>query len=198
MAGNSSNIIMSSSKGFTLLELLVVVGVIVTLSTVALSGYRTGEDKFALQRSAVKLAQDLRRAETMAMTGESAPSTFGGIFPSGGYGFYFANGASSYVLFSDCNNNAEYESSGSAISCTASTGANPFPETMETIPLETGAVISNISPATSFSVTFYPPDPTIKITGADSQSYNQAVITLSLYGKTKTVTINNVGLIDIN
>ena len=198
MAGNSSYLIMSSSKGFTLLELIVVVGIIATLSSIVLGGYRTGEDKFSLQRSAHKLSQDLRRAENMAMTGKSAPITFGEIFPSGGYGFYFAEGVSSYIFFCDCNNNAEYEASGSAVSCATSTDAVPFPEIMETLSLESGVVISSVSPSTAFSITFFPPDPVIKITGADSSTSTEATITLELYGKTKTITINTVGLIDID
>ena len=203
MAGNSSYLIMSTEKGFTLLELLVVIGIVAVLSSIVLGGYRTGEDKFALSRSANKLAQDLRMAENMAMMGNPAPVTFGGIFPSGGYGFYFDTATSTgaagrYSFFCDCNDNAEYESSGSAISCATSTVAVPFPELMETLSLETGVVISNVSPTTAFSITFYPPDPVIKITGADSVSYDEAVITLSLYGKTKTITINTVGLIDID
>lgn len=187
-----------SSKGFTLLELLVIVGIIATLSLVSLSNYRTGEDKFALQRSANKLAEDLRATENKAMMGNSTPATFGSIFPDGGYGLYFEAGTSTYTLFSDCNNNAEYEASGAAISCASSTISTPFPEAIETLTLEPNVLISNVSPASSFSVTFFPPDPTIKITGADSQSYSQAVITLSLYGETKTITINTVGLIDID
>ena len=203
MAGNCSYLIMSSSKGFTLLELIVVIGIVATLSSIVLGGYRSGEDKFALQRSANKLSQDLRRAENMAMTGKSAPITFGEIFPSGGYGFYFdtattTGGAGHYTFFCDCNDNAEYESSGSAISCASSTVATAFPELMETLSLETGVTISNVSPTTALSITFYPPDPIIKITGADSASYDEAVITLDLFGETKTITINTVGLIDID
>ena len=203
MAGNTSYLIMSTEKGFTLLELLVVVGIIATLSSIVLGGYRTGEDKFALQRSANKLSQDLRRAENMAMMGNPAPSNFGEIFPSGGYGFYFDAATSTgavgyYTFFCDCNDNAYYESSGASVSCSSSTVATPFPESMEVLSLEAGVVISDVSPSTAFSITFFPPDPVIKITGADSVSYDEAVITLDLYGKTKTITINTVGLIDID
>jgi len=198
MAGNSSYLIMSSSKGFTLLELIVVVGIVATLSSIVLGGYRTGEDKFSLQRSANKLSQDLRRAENMAVMGNPAPVTFGEIFPSGGYGFYFAEGMSSYTFFCDCNDNIEYDASGAAVSCASSTVDIPFPEIMETLSVESGVVISDVSPTTAFSITFFPPDPTISIIGADSQSYDEATITLDLFGKTKTITINTVGLIDID
>ena len=69
---------------------------------------------------------------------------------------------------------------------------------METLSVESGVVISDVSPSTAFSITFFPPDPTISIIGADSQSYDEAIITLELFGKTKTITINTVGLIDID
>ena len=194
---------MVNQKGFTLLELLVVIGIVALLSSVVLGGYRTGEDRFSLQRSAHKLSQDLRMAETMAMAGSASPTSFGGIFPSGGYGFYFkvatsADSSGSYTFFCDCNNNAEYEFEGSAVSCASSTTSIPFPEDIEALSLESGVVISALSPATAFSITFYPPDPVIKIIGADSQSYDEAVITLELFGDTKTITINTVGLIDID
>ena len=203
MAGNCSYLIMLTEKGFTLLELVVVVGIIATLSSIVLGGYRTGEDKFSLQRSANKLSQDLRMAETMAMTGKASPPFFGEIFPSGGYGFYFdtattTGAAGNYILFCDCNNNTEYETEFLAASCASSTIANPFPELMETLSLETGVTVSAVSPTTAFSITFFPPDPIIKITGADSQPYDEATITLELFGKTKTITINTVGLIDID
>ena len=189
---------MSSSKGFTLLELLVVAGIVAALSSIVLSGYGTGEDKFSLQRSANKLSQDLRMAENMAMTGSPSPLSFGEIFPSGGYGFHFVEGTGSYTFFCDCNDNDEYEIGGSSISCASSTIAVSFPEEIESLSLESGVVISDLSPATAFSITFFPPDPTIKITGNDSLSYDEAVITLDLFGKTKTITINTVGLIDID
>lgn len=199
-----------NSKGFTLLELLVIVSIIASLSAVVLGGYNTGETKFTLLRSANKLAQDIRKAENMAMIGKSAPLSFGEIFPEGGYGIYItASSASttapevnSYNLFCDCNGNKEYESEGAAGSCASSTVANPFRESMEVMSLETDVDIESISSATgtlsSIAITFFPPDPIIRIVGPNSERYDEITITLDLYGEEKTLTINNVGLIDID
>lgn len=193
---------MMNSKGFTLLELVVIVAIIATLSAVILGGYNTGETKFTLVRSANKLAQDLRKAENMALTGKSAPESFGEVFPRGGYGLYFeastTTDANSYIFFCDCNNNKEYDASGSAASCASSTATTTYPEASETLSLETSVNIIDVSPTNALHITFYPPDPIIKIVGSDSQRYDEATITLDLHGETKTITINTVGLIDID
>ncbi len=193
-------------KGFTLLELVVIVSIIAALSTIVLSGYNTGETKFTLVRSANKLAQDIRKAENMAMIGKDTPVTFGETFPSGGYGVYFYTSTStrpnSYTLFGDCDGDKEYDSGGNATSCAAATATTTFPEIIETMSLETEVYISNISFDTtsteSCSITFYPPDPIIRIVGPSSQSYDEVTITLNLHGNTKEITINTVGLIDID
>ncbi|MDO8669067.1 MAG: type II secretion system protein, partial [Candidatus Buchananbacteria bacterium] len=57
-------------KGFTLIELLVVVAVITALTAVVLPSFRSGDNQLALQRSASKLAQDLRRVQGMAVSAQ--------------------------------------------------------------------------------------------------------------------------------
>ncbi len=187
-----------NQKGFTLLELLTVVGVIATLSAVVLGGYNTGEGRFTLQRSAVQLGQDIRRTSNMAMTGKSDLSFFGEIFPEGGYGIYFAKDHDHYIIFGDCNDNGDYDSSGEAISCASSTVSAPFPEQVEKVSLESEIKIIDISPTSAVSITFFPPDPLIQIRGDDTVLYDDAIITLGFRGDVKTITINKVGLIDID
>ncbi len=102
-----------SLTGFTLIELMVVLGIILILTTVVLINYRTGNQQLALARSAHKLAQDIRRAQEMTMSSReegSCPSGF-----EGSYGIRFSRlaaqypGPKSYVLFADCDNNREYD-----------------------------------------------------------------------------------------
>ena len=160
-------------KAFTLVELLVVIGIIILLTALALPDYRTGERQFALQRSASKLAQDLRRAQEMAMSAKEPPTaseTF-----KGAYGIKFQTNSSDYILFADLDNDQIYDSG----------------EEIETLPLEKKVKISNLSPASPLTISFTPPDPQININPSDSL----ATITLTNNGQTKIIKVNKAGLI---
>ena len=158
-------------KAFTLIELLVVTGIIILLSALVLPNYRTGESQLALQRSANKLAQDIRRAQEMAMSAKE----FEGVVPPGGYGINFQTNLTSYILFADLNNNKVFDSG----------------EAIETLSLERGVKISNLSPASPLTISFTPPDPTVNI----NLSNSLAIITLSNNGQTKIIKVNKAGLI---
>ena len=157
-------------KAFTLIELLVVTGIIILLSALVLPNYRTGESQLALQRSANKLAQDIRRAQEMAMSAKE----FEGVVPPGGYGINFQTNLTSYILFADLNNNKVFDSG----------------EAIETLSLERGVKISNLSPASPLTISFTPPDPTVNINPSNSL----AIITLSNNGQTKIIKVNKAGL----
>jgi len=159
-------------RAFTLIELMVVASIIIILSAVALLNYRSGESQFALQRSANKLAQDIRRAQEMAMSAKE----FGGTVPEGGYGINFQTTAtSSYILFADLNDNGVFDSG----------------ETIEKPSLEEGVRISNLSPSSPLNVTFSPPDPTTNINLSDTL----AIITITNDIQTKIIRVNKAGLI---
>ena len=174
-----SNFEFRISKGFTLLELLVVVAVIIILTAIVLPNYRSGDKGLALQRSASKLAQDLRRTQEMSMSARKAS----GSVPDG-FGIYF-NIASpnSYILFADFNDNHHRD------------GGD---QDLETINLESKIRISNLSPAASFSIVFAPPDPTVWIN--DLSSGVVAQITLSIENNPSNyqiISVNNAGLVSI-
>jgi type II secretory pathway pseudopilin PulG len=185
---------MKSFAGFTLVELNIVTIIILLLSTLVLANYREGEKQFSLLRSANKLAQDLRNTERMAMASQVLPPSFGGGLPKGGYGIYFENNFNSYILFADCDGDKEYDASGPATSCAEASPIAPYPEKINELFLEKNVKISNLSPSSPLSITFFPPDPTITI----KPLANLAIITLILSGKTKDVKINTAGLIDID
>jgi len=149
----------------------VVTGIIILLSALVLPNYRTGESQLALQRSANKLAQDIRRAQEMAMSAKE----FEGVVPPGGYGINFQTNLTSYILFADLNNNKIFDSG----------------EAIETLSLERGVKISNLSPASPLTISFTPPDPTVNINPSNSL----AIITLSNNGQTKIIKVNKAGLI---
>ena len=168
-------------KGFTLVELLVVSSIIILLSAIILPNYRGIERQFALQRSAHKLAQDVRRAGEMAMSTRE----FQGEIPEGGYGIHLKlSWGNYYKLYADKNGDEKFDGSDGEV---------------ETIYLEKGVYIKDISPS-SLSINFKSPIPTIKITTEAGQDSASAIITLSLESdltKTKIIKVNSAGLIDV-
>jgi len=187
-----------NGAGFTLAEVLVVVAIILILFPMVITNYNRGESQFSLYRSAHGLAQELRNAQEMAMTGKITPVHFGQNFPAGGYGLYFEDYKNSYILFADCDGDNEYDELGIAASCAeaSSEPGESYPERIKELSLETGVVILNIIPSEPLTILFLPPTPIITI---NPQPFdNQAIITLGLFNKTKTVTINTLGLIDVD
>lgn len=186
----------NNSLGFTLAELLIVITIILLFFPMVISNYNAGEKQFSLYRSAHNLAQDLRNTQEMAMIGQLTPLSFDQSFPRGGYGLYFEDYKNSYILFADCDGDNEYDSEGIAVTCTDATVEDPYPEKLQDLSLEPGVLISNIIPQSPLAITFLPPTPLITI---NPQPFdNQAVISLTFSRNTKTVSINIVGLIDVD
>lgn len=163
-------------RGFTLIELLVSLAIIVLMLAMAVLFYRVGESQLALERASHKLAQDIRRAQELAVSARQLP---GKPVPRGGYGLYFnlAN-PSTYILFADEDENRVY--SGSS-------------ELVEEISLEPGVVINGLLPSSPLHIVFMPPDPVVTIQG--DASINSATVELNL-GK-KKIKINKTGMIEI-
>ena len=186
------------SKGFTLLEITVVISIIILLSGIFLVNYRQGEKEFALQRSAHSLAQTLRKTQEMAMSSKLTPvELFGGTFPKGGYGLYFEKNSNTFILFADCDNEGDYDDSGYADCKTADVGSeNSLNEKIEEFSFEEGIYISDLIPSggNTLIIKFFPPDPIITAIPDDPSPS----ITLSFGGQsTKRVVINKSGLIDV-
>ena len=164
-------------NGFTLTELLVVAGIIFLMLGIVLANWRSGPAELQLQRTAHKLAQDIRRAGELAMSARE----FQGAVPQGGYGihFNFPSENTSYILYADLNGNESYDGSDGVV---------------ETIFFEKGVFLKSIT-QNNLSVNFRPPSPKISIGGLSVAS-----ITLGLESdqtQTKIVNVNLAGLIEV-
>lgn len=172
----------TKEKGFTLPEILVVIGIMIFMTALVLPNWRRGSQELALDRALHQVAQDITRAEESALRAQFFQCQTGSIK---GYGVYWDRTAmpDSYILFADCNGSEKYESNVDSV--------------VETIVLEPGVAISSLSPDPSFSIVFSPPEPSVRIKpGNPSQA--QIVLTLdSEPGTTRTITVTSRGIINI-
>ncbi len=97
----------SNDKGFTLIELIVVISITVMITGMVLAGMQTGKRSKDVSTSAEKLAAIIRQAQMMALTGK----TIGGVRPDGGYGVYLNESTepNSYYLFANDSEVDSYE-----------------------------------------------------------------------------------------
>lgn len=177
-------------KGYTLIEFLVTIFIILLLSSIFFLNYRSEEKNLALLRAAHKLANDIRRTQNMALQTEKC---CGGIIPQG-YGVYLNSEAEGYLIYADTypsGGNERYDSNRDFI--------------VEQVSFEKGIYIrefkySNITfPFSNWSINFKPPHPKINIQTQNS-SYDELLIILALKNnpnRTKTVRVNNAGLISV-
>ena len=170
----------NNSKGFTLVETLVVIAVVSILSIITMANYQGSQKQQSVQRAAHQLAGDIRRAQNMAM----ASVEQGGAIPDG-YGVYIMKNSNSYILFADQNNNQSRNGAGD--------------EDIELINFTSGVEIFDISspPVVHADIFFEPPDPTTYING-DSSVGKQIIITLMMDEYSKTVTVKTSGQIEID
>jgi type II secretory pathway pseudopilin PulG len=170
----------SFSKYFTLVEVLVVLGVVSLLTLLVLPQYRKGESSLALQRATHQLAQDIRRTQEMA----ASATEINGVPPRYGIELDLGN-PDQYFLFADINDNGTHQ---------------PSDEVIETINLERRVNLHQIlvgdppSSKTDVSITFSPPDPTTEIRDPGGP-FSVVSIQLTGEGQIKSIKVNEAGLI---
>ena len=173
----------NNDKGFTLIELLIVISVALLLFGSILVDFKGGGDSLSLQRSANTMAQNIRKASTMAMSGQK----FDDEMPKG-YGIYLEiTNPNQYILYAKKNDSKFY---------------NPADDVVNTIDLEKGVKIKDIeidgvSGENDTSINFEAPDPIVSI----SNNKNLAIITLCLEQecdtKTATIKVYKTGAVEV-
>jgi type II secretory pathway pseudopilin PulG len=178
-------------KGFTLIEILVVIAIIFSFTAFIFANYKQGQPTYALMGEAQKMSFNIRKAQNMAMSAKE----FHGKVPQGGYGVYFdTNNPNYYIIFGDCGGQEGYDISG--------TLCNGVGEKVEKIELGSGITINDISIDSNSGesdgyVIFIPPDPRVVIGTGPEVDHIEIRINLSGGSNHEAITVNKAGKIDI-
>lgn len=179
-------------RGFTLVELVTVAAIMLILSGIILVNFRSGQGSLALDRSAHKLAQDMKRAMELTLKAQLL-GTCPGALPVKGYGVYVVFDPlnpnnpvnKEYKIFGECGTNNTYQDGNDVL--------------VEVLQFEKGVRIFDISPdPDQVNIFFTPPDPRV-----DIEPGNRATVRVILQlendpSHVRTVTINKKGVIDID
>lgn len=103
---------MKNQNGFSLVELLVVIGIVVIVALATISGYPNFKKKLSLQRASQEVVLGIRQAQIYGL----GVKEFGGVYPGYGVHFDISSGpANSFVLFADLDGDSEYDNPGEIV-----------------------------------------------------------------------------------
>lgn len=172
---------MDEAKGFTLIEILVVLAIIVIITGIVIFNTSLERQNSALLRSAQKLSLDLRRAQSFALSSK----VFKTLGVPCGWGAHFNGiGSDSYIIFADL---AVNQNCSDRDFVRAADGSEDF----ETINLESGITVSSLSSSLS-DIIFTPPDPIVTFTPAQTSA---GVTLINKNFAARAININKTGLV---
>lgn len=171
-------------RGFTIVELIVAMAIMVTLALVVITNFRVGEKIANMAGATDDLMQSLRNAQAMALSGQK----FSGVTP-GGFGIYMQTTAGNnarYVKYADSDSNHAYTGVGEALP----NGSVTFP---------TGVYLQSVTPAGgALDIFFSITTGTIYVNGAQSVTDAQVIVAHSALSTQKVIIISPVsGLIRV-
>ncbi len=170
-------------KGFTLVELLLVILIFGILASISFSAIKSGGKSLALSRSAHALASEIRKAQEMAM----AMRKINGKFPRA-YGFYINKGAGKIYLFADTSPPFDRYTGGDKM-------IEDFCKIEKDI-CSRKVQIASLSPGpNTLDIVFKPPYPSTII--EQNSSNSEAQIILQNDAGTKIIKIYKSGLISV-
>jgi len=183
-------------RGYTLVEILVVIIITATMSGILVLYSRTSEQQIILFRDQAKLIGMIFRAKSLAVTSKTTIIDIEGvpneIIPCA-YGFNFNRSDKTFRIFREFDQNGKNEN------CLTpdlkpnyiyNPGEDMSPEEIQILGENVEvAAITNLE-----NIVFIPPEPKVYINGSEIFT-NASIIIETLTGIQKTVKINNFGQI---
>jgi prepilin-type N-terminal cleavage/methylation domain-containing protein len=185
---NTKYKILDTNSGFTLIEVLVSLSIIIMMTTLFLANYSGGTRSNNLFLGEQQLVSDLRTSQNRGL----GSTPYNGSFPAGGWGIHLSTiSNSSYIVFADVNGNETYE-----------VGEADQTKGGQTMPLPAGIIVSALSTVdgssnpTSLDITSLPPDPVTRIyNGTATSSIGYITLKNTITNQTSVITVNVLGLI---
>jgi prepilin-type N-terminal cleavage/methylation domain-containing protein len=202
----------NSQKGFTIIELIVAIFIIVLFCSIIISDFPKIQRDFALSRAAYKLEQDLRSTQDMGLSGVQVTDANRVPLPVKGYGVYvnLTSSLTQYLIYADIENDQKFDGTPSSLFCDQVVQQGPLSYTQDCIiqivnlALQNSSLtfkkpLVNITGGNQTSINFSPPDPLIKIDGLTSGNYQVGIILGLTTDNTaaRTVWTNTSGLINV-
>ncbi|MEK7203408.1 MAG: prepilin-type N-terminal cleavage/methylation domain-containing protein [Patescibacteria group bacterium] len=171
--------------GFTMIEMVVSVGIISLLSAIFLANYHGANHKTELNMEAQKVVSNLNLARSFSLSSKK----YNNSLPAGGWGVHFKTSSpDKYLIFADVNNNQSYDD-----------GEADIDKGGRVINLPDNIIIDSADNGGTVDVVFLPPDPAIYFNGS-IEPVSSAWVKLKEKDNNifKTITINSLGLSEIS
>ncbi len=195
-----------NKKGFTLIEMITSVSLIVIITAIFIANYRSSNKRSDLVMTAQKLVADIHAAQNNTL----GLIKYGAEVPPGGWGIHFdENDPLKYVMFADLDRPAStdppdiYSADAGFMSYDSTTegdidkGARvvELPQGISIVNLDIGGASDDSSIA---NVSFLPPDPKTNIfDGISTSTFLEITLKEARENKTKTVRVNFLGLVEV-
>jgi prepilin-type N-terminal cleavage/methylation domain-containing protein len=188
---NTKYQILNTRRGFTMLELMVSLGIIAILIGVFVVNYRGGSRNSELALAAQKMVSDMRLVQNSAL----GSTPYNGKVPAGGWGVHFnklTGNNTVYTIFADVDGDMSYDSPSES---------NPaYGARTVRLPdyINISEILFNGTPKNSIDTVFIPPDPETMIWDGFGTTTNATIrLRHSVTGVTKNIFVNFFGLIEV-
>jgi len=190
MIGNKKKFIFLLKSGFTLVELLVSMGIISVLTVLFLVNYHSTNQRTDLTMAAQTLVTNIRLAQANAL----GLVKYDGVVPAGGWGVFVTSDNSlnnNYLIFADENDSQKFEEGEAAINLGGNQISLPPNINIDRITFAGAEAVKG-------NITFLPPDPITRLFSGYATSTSMDIrLRESINNTTKTVRINFLGLVEV-